>query len=221
MTEGDSLVEWERIPRKEYSKMTSRHRPFWQSLNAFIRSNNVSSIVEAGCGAAVLAEAVESYTGIDMNLGVLDDNNRMYGAGPRWIHSDWLSLDPTTLCADLFLAASLIEHCRSYEAFLGHVLQIPSLKYAIVTFHKGLRDKSIMRTKKWERDGKRGKWPDNYYCFADVHQWLLDNVSNAHWRIYTLEHSYDWSPKRWDSVLVFDWTRNAQLDMWEIQHVSC
>jgi len=196
--------------------MYSRHKLLWGALREFIRANGVSSLVEAGCGAAVLAGAVDTYVGIDMNASVLAENEANGGDDDWWIHDDWHAVDVHEFSTDMFLAASLIEHCESYEPFLTHVLKMPSLKYAVVTFHKGLRDIAVTRTKPWSRDGKSGQWFDNYYCQADVEQWLEDNISDADWYIYNLTHSvsYEGKKKWWDSVLVIDWTGVAQLEMW-------
>jgi hypothetical protein len=195
--------------------MAVRHKPLWGALREFIDANNVTSVIEAGCGAAALAQEVQFYTGIDMNASILADNEARFGGETRWIHDDWHNVNVGDMKADMFVAISLIEHCVSFEAFLDHLLAMP-VKHAVVTFHKGLRERDMKMLKPWNRDGISGYWHDNYYCQAGLERWLANNVSGANWRIYNIAHSKAYKKKKcWDSVLVIDWTNIADLSMWE------
>jgi hypothetical protein len=153
--------------------------------------------------------------GIDTNAQVLRDNESYYGKG-TWINDDWLAMKVSGLRADLFLSMCLIEHCESFQPFLRQMMTFRSLKYAVITFHKGLRDKEVIRL------DRLNSFFDNLYCRADVERWLNDNLWNGEWNIFTLPLSR--SPRmrksRWDSVLVIDWTGNAKLDMWEKRNVT-
>ena len=208
MSRVSSSVTWPTIAREDYLRMLDRHCPFWSALHEFAYANGITSMIEAGCGAAQFCSAVDSYTGIDMNAKVLKDNERFYGTG-EWINDDWLAMDVSRLQADLFVSASLIEHCESYEPFLRQVM-IVQPKYAVVTFHKGLRDANII--------SRRHGFYDNFYCRANVVRWLADNVYGT-WRIFTLPLSRA-QRNRWDSVLVIDWTGTAKLEMWEKRNVT-
>jgi hypothetical protein len=200
------------IKRDAYLRMLDRHRPFWAAMHEFVYANRVKSIIEAGCGVAELCESVDSYTGIDMNSQVLEDNESFYGKG-CWLDENFLEMDFNGRCqAEMFLSASLIEHCESFEPFLEKVLSL-QLEYAVITFHKGLRDKEKIRHQRTDH-----RFFDNFYCRADVVKWLTYNVTE-HWRIFTLPVSRQLKD-RWDSVLVIDWTGKANLEMWEKRNVS-
>lgn len=200
-----------KIARDEYLRMLDRHRPLWSALHEFVYANGIKSMVEVGCGVGALCEAVDDYTGIDMNSQVLQDNASFYGKG-EWIEADWMTLPVRSLEADLFLSASLIEHCESFEPFLKKMRDAET-DYDIVTFHKGLRDKETILHQRTDR-----RFFDNFYSSADVERWLKDNVAGD-WRIYTLPMSRR-IRARWDSVLVIDWTGEANLEMWEKRNVT-
>jgi SAM-dependent methyltransferase len=198
--------------------MLRRHRLTWAALREFIVANEVSSLIEVGCGAAYLAADVDRYTGIDVNQNVLEDNKRRYGDTPKWMCEDWHQIDVGTMDADLLLSMALIEHCESYEAFLEQVFRVRALKFAIITFHKGLGDVSEAHRKAWNRESRSGHWCDNYYCQSDVAAWLDAHLRNAVWKIYTIQHTHHQRPNErlwWDSVLCIDWTRNGNWTMWE------
>lgn len=208
MSRVSSTVAWPTIPRDEYLRMLDRHRPFWSAIHEFVYANGVSSVIEAGCGAAQFCPSVKSYTGIDTNAKVLKDNERFYQTG-AWINGDWLAMDVSRMQADLFLSSSLIEHCESFEPFLRQVTLLER-KYAVVTFHKGLRARTTI-------DIRHGFY-DNFYSRAEVQKWLEANVYGK-WRIFTLPLSRAKS-SRWDSVLVIDWVGDAKLEMWEKRNVQ-
>jgi hypothetical protein len=195
------------IPREKYLLMADQHRPLWAALHAFIYANQVQSLMEAGCGVADLSHAVEKYIGIDVNGEVLAENSQFYLPASEWIHDDWRNVDVSNQPVDMFLAAGTIERCDGYEEFLSHILDIPKLSYAIVTFHKGLRSEAS------PRHGKPG-WFNNYLSESEVTRWLDAHVY-ADWGLYTLPHSRTvrWREKQWDTVLVMDWTWNARLEM--------
>ncbi len=202
-----------KIGRWQYLRMFDRHRPFWTAMHEFVYANGIRSIVDAGCGVGELCESVEHYTGIDTNAQVLEDNSAFYGKGV-WCNADWMVMHPKNLQADLFLAASLIEHCESFELFLVNMLAL-RMKYAVVTFHKGLRDKERIRHQRNDH-----RFFDNFYSRYEVEKWLSLNVL-APWRIFTLPIAR--TPKmhdRFDSVLVIDWTGKANLEMWEKRNVE-
>ncbi len=201
------------IGRWQYLRMLDRHRPFWTAMHEFVYANGIKSIVDAGCGVGEMCESVESYTGIDTNVQVLEDNLSFYGKG-AWYKADWTEVNYAHIAPDLFLSASLIEHCKSFGPFLEKVLSLRR-KYAVVTFHKGLRDQEKIRRQRKDR-----RFFDNSYSRADVERWLECNVSGK-WRIFTLPIAR--TPKmrdRRDSVLVIDWTGKANLEMWEKRNVE-
>ena len=200
------------IHRDQYLRMLDRHRPLWSALTEFVAANGIVSVIEAGCGVAELWHAVDAYTGIDINPKVLRDNELFYGKGD-WRNDDWLAMDVNGLQADLFVSASLIEHCETYEPFLQKLVSM-RLKYAVVTFHKGLRDKEVIRHQETDR-----RFFDNFYCRADVERWLTENV-DARWEIFTLPLSARMRSRRWDSVLVIDWTGTSNMGMWEKINVT-
>ncbi len=201
------------IGRWQYLRMLDRHRPFWSAMHEFVYANGIESMIDVGCGVGELCESVVSYTGIDTNAQVLEDNYELYGKGV-WCNVDWMEIPTDGLTVDLLLAASLIEHCESFENFLTMVLAV-QLKYAVVTFHKGLRDKELIR-----RQRNDNRFFDNFYSRAEVERWLSRNVW-APWRIFTLPIAR--TPKmrdRFDSILVIDWTGKANLEMWEKRNVE-
>ncbi len=151
--------------------------------------------------------------GIDTNAQALKDNRLLYGKG-SWCNDDWMEMNYSLIETDLFLSASLIEHCESFEPFLEKMLSLRA-KYAVVTFHKGLRDQELIR-----RQRNDDRFFDNFYSRADVERWLSRNIL-APWRIFTLPIAR--TPKmrdRFDSVLVIDWTGKANLEMWEKRNVE-
>lgn len=207
-------MAWPTIERGHYLNMLDRHRPLWSALHEFVYANGIRSVIEAGCGVAALCTTVDSYTGIDINPQVLRDNEAFYGTGD-WIDDDWLAMDVSGRQADLFVSTSLIEHCESYEPFLRQVMSL-SLKYAVVTFHKGLRDAETIRLQRTNH-----RFFDNFYCREHVERWLTENAAGK-WSIFMLPVSRTQRTrrKRWDSVLVIDWTGRAKLDMWEKRNVA-
>jgi len=197
------------ISRDRYLLMADQHRPLWAALHRFVYSNKVQTLMEAGCGVAELSHVVDEYVGIDVNVSVLKENEHFYSKRSVWINDDWRNVDVRSKPVDMFLAAGTIERCDSCETFLSHVLDIPRLKYAVVTFHKGLRHEASPRT------GREG-WFNNYISESEVTHWLESNVQ-THWWLCNLPHSRSprWRSKQWDTVLVVDWTKQAQLDMWQ------
>lgn len=173
---------WGEHAREEYLLMIDRNWPFWSAVNEFVLVNGIKSVVEVGCGIGQLCHWVDSYTGIDLNQTVLTNNDLFYRRG-TWICGDWLEWDG--LPAELFLAATVLEHMKSPETVLEKVLKMPGI-YAVMTFPVRMR--------------------------ATIQAFLEHRCSN--WHIYDLPLSRRPRQAKQVSVLVIDRTGVAQLDMW-------
>jgi hypothetical protein len=206
MSRVNTNIEWTTIPRDEYLRMLDRHRPFWAAMMEFVFVNKVRSVIEAGCGVGALSYSVDEYMGIDTNGEVLRDNELFYRRGV-WVKSDWMDMDLRVLAADLFLSASLIQHCKSFETFMERVVVLP-VSYAVVTFHKGLRDEEVIQV------DRKSVFFDNLYSRADVEAWLASNLGSVRWSLFDIPVSRRKRQHRMESVLVIDRTGTAQLDMW-------
>ena len=206
-------MNWPDIQRDDYLRMLDRHRPLSASISEFICANRVRSVIEAGCGIGELSYSVDAYTGIDLNARILNENQQFCENG-TWLNDDWLTMDLSSMRADMFVATSLIEHCESFETFLERVSRL-YVKYAVITFHKGLRDTATIRM------DRSNSFFDNLYCQADVEKWLRENLK-ADWYIFRLplSRSKRMRSVRWDSVLVIDWTKNARMEMWAKRNVA-
>ncbi len=209
-----SAIKWPTIKRDYYLRMIDRHLPLWAAMVEFAVINSIKSAVEIGCGIGTLCQSIDGYTGIDTNAAILRENQLFHRGRGTWINEDWRNLQPAGMRADLFVSSELIEHCESFEPMLEWVSTLP-VKYAVVTFHKGLR-----RVAKTQRTDSL--FFNNYYCRTDVDQWRSQNMTEANWQIYKLplSRSREHRRRRWDSVLVIDRTREADLSMWEKRDVA-
>jgi len=196
---------WNEITREDYLRMIDRHWPFWLTLAEFILVNKPRSIVEIGCGLGPMCYLVDEYTGIDLNQTVLTNNELFYRRG-KWIQGDWLEMEG--LEGELFLASSMIEHAETFQLFLEKALRVP-FKYAVMTFHKGLREKEQL-----ERHPTGPFW-ENYYSRADVEAWLSSRFKfgSVRWVLYDFPFSRRRRQIQRESILVIDRTGVGQLDM--------
>jgi len=104
--------------------MFRRHKDLWSHLEALVRREQVTSIVEVGPGLySPVRDWVRSYLAIDINPRV------------EAIHADFATMDVSALrCWDMVLVANVINHCAEYHSFLEQIQRINPRLAAVTLF---------------------------------------------------------------------------------------
>jgi SAM-dependent methyltransferase len=119
--------------------------PYCHQVEAFIRANDIRTIVDLGCGdftvGSRLLDPLRDYTAIDIVPELLEENRRRYAGMPvTFLYRDIVSGELPE--ADLCLVRQVLQHLSNAE-ILHIVPKLLKYRYAIVTEHvyvgRGLR----------------------------------------------------------------------------------
>ena len=113
-----------------------RLRPYLKLVTAFIRDNNVRSVVDIGCGDWAFARRIDwsgvDYTGIDVVPELVDRLNETFGQDEiRFLCADLVSSPLPS--ADLCIIKDVLQHLpnESVQRFLASLPKC--FKHAIIT----------------------------------------------------------------------------------------
>lgn len=123
---------------------TSEYRAF---LENFLRTHNIKSVVDAGCGDWTFSSQVNwnhaRYTGIDISTDVIDTVRKRYS-------SDTISFEAGNITeslpsADLLLCKDVLQHLPNelVQRFIKNNLRPGKYKWAIITNDKGPDNRDI------------------------------------------------------------------------------
>lgn len=112
-----------------------RNRRYIHLVERFMRTRNVRSVVDLGCGDWSFSQYIRwgdaSYHGIDVVPEVAVTNTRRYGrANVRFTHGDLLTTDLPS--ADLALMKDVLQHW-STDAILAMLPRLCRFRYVILT----------------------------------------------------------------------------------------
>lgn len=112
-------------------------RLYLDGINAFIRSRDVSSVVDIGCGDYSVGQRIscDRYTGIDVVPAVISHHAAAFGNG----HRSFVCMDaagPESLpSGDLCLVRQVLQHLSNAQ-ILAILEKLKQYRYAIVTEHQ-------------------------------------------------------------------------------------
>lgn len=109
--------------------------PYIQFVEAFIRANEIQSVVDFGCGDWTFSRTINwgkaHYMGIDVVKSVIERNQALYSTpGRQFIHADGISFDLPP--ADLLLCKDVLQHLTEEDIFL-FLEQIKKFKHCLIT----------------------------------------------------------------------------------------
>jgi SAM-dependent methyltransferase len=90
--------------------------PYLDFLNGFLKKNNISSIIDLGCGTFMYFEEVNlekiSYTGVDIVKELIDLNNETYGNDHiKFQHGNIVEMEYPD--ADLVICKHVMQHLQN------------------------------------------------------------------------------------------------------------
>lgn len=186
-----------------YRRLARKHLGLWRFVAGIIRIAGVRSLIEIGGGPGFTRNRVQSYLNIE--------RNRQCAIWPDTLCGDWLKIDASwfrRMKPDMILACGVIEHCPSYDEFLGRIVAA-SPRLAVVSFFRGLRPNGRSKLTKLPvtvADGGEDIWC-NWYSRPAIEHWLrrkrlLDRAS--FWQIRK-PHQHNLN----DMVIVLDFRQQG------------
>lgn len=112
-------------------------RGYRQFLEMFIKENNVSTIVDYGCGDWQFSRLIDwgeaSYIGVDVVSSVVEENNKKYGSKKIQFKTIKPNSAKEVPPADLLIIKDVLQHLPNdtVKSFIKTIL--PKYKYALIT----------------------------------------------------------------------------------------
>lgn len=126
-----------------YKLMVSRHSDTWELLKNIVDLTGWKdpNIFEVGGGYGFVSDWTKGkYTCVELNEGITGRGHKRYPTA-EFIVDDFQKMDVRPMCKDpgydIFLAASVIEHCPGYQAFILKALDVQP-RLTIITFFRTL-----------------------------------------------------------------------------------
>ena len=109
-------------------------KPYIDFLQAFLKENNIRSVVEVGCGDWKVSRYISwgdiQYHGYDIVKSVIEQNKKYGSPAIKFTHADALSTDLPA--ADLLLCKDVLQHL-SNEDIVAFLAQTPKYKHCLMT----------------------------------------------------------------------------------------
>jgi len=104
-------------------------------LQAFLKDNDIHSVVDAGCGDWEFSKAIDwstiDYRGYDIVASVVEKDNKLYG-NPHTKFFVANVVDDDLPPADLLIVKHVLQHLPN-EAVLKFLRQLPKYKHVLLT----------------------------------------------------------------------------------------
>jgi hypothetical protein len=152
-----------------YQTKYDDHDTLFNKVLDIIEDNQIDRLLEIGGGLCQLADFVQHYTGIELNLRIL---SRVATDRPQanMILGDWNTLDGRTFAGqfDAVVALAVVEHVAYYDDFILRCLDAEPA-HVLISFYRGLRDADDIK----QRTNKAaGTHYDNIYSKQGVVDFL-------------------------------------------------
>jgi SAM-dependent methyltransferase len=126
---------WDTHRRSGPGSDPKRTRRYVSLLQDFVRSHNIRSVVDLGCGDWSFSRLVDwsgiDYVGADIVPDLIDFLNKSYSRpGVRFVHANVLDEDLPP--ADLAIAKDVLQHWPNH-AIRNFIRRLDSFHYAILT----------------------------------------------------------------------------------------
>jgi SAM-dependent methyltransferase len=147
-----SKNQWGGASGEWYSGAGSRHLPadlYVKTINEFISSHRISSIVDLGCGDFEIGKQIAlqgiSYTGVDIVPDLIERNNRFFANALTRFRCLDIAQEPLPE-GDLCLIRQVLQHLSNRQ--ISSVLaKARKFSYLIITEHYPNRPRSYNRDK--------------------------------------------------------------------------
>jgi len=128
--------KWDTNDSFSYKRMYKRHPSIWKFVNSFIKDENITSVLDVGCGMHQLYQFSGDWAGIDVNPKIQKD---------KIIKADFLkySFDRKF---DMVLIMGVVEHylCEHLKQFIEKSLEV-NPKYVLIGLFGGIKEKGHRR----------------------------------------------------------------------------
>lgn len=109
-------------------------KPYMDFLQAFLKNNNVKSVVDVGCGDWSFSKYIDwngaFYSGYDIVKSVIEENKKQYSHPNRlFVYEDALSCDLPQ--ADLLICKDVLQHLPHADIFT-FLKQLSKFKYCLI-----------------------------------------------------------------------------------------
>lgn len=109
-------------------------KQYMDFLQAFLKNNNVKSVVDVGCGDWSFSKYIDwsgaFYSGYDIVKSVIEENKKLYSHPNRlFVHGDALTSDLPQ--ADLLICKDVLQHLPHVDIFT-FLKQLSKFKYCLI-----------------------------------------------------------------------------------------
>ncbi|HYH74965.1 MAG TPA: class I SAM-dependent methyltransferase [Candidatus Saccharimonadales bacterium] len=119
-----------------HGSLPSVTKTYREYLEQFIRDNNITSVVDYGCGDWQFSKLIDwgdaTYTGLDIVPSVVEEDTKLYGSDK--IKFQVIKPGDTNLPkGDLIISKDVLQHMsdEAVQTFVDEV--VPRYKYALIT----------------------------------------------------------------------------------------